>query len=196
MMTTAVESHAGSARAESAVPAPLSALGRLLVAADHVRIGAAMLTAGAIWAVVAAVVGAVLGVERLDAGGALVDAGALTQLFSLHRFALVVGVAAPLALGASVLVLPAQLHASNVSLPRLAAFGWWAWFAGSVTAFASYLATAARAGETSASSKSGCSVWVCASSGCVPSRSAWPPRCSRAATANDSPRCPSAHSPR
>lgn len=139
MMTTAVESHAGTARAESAVPAPLSALGRLLVAADHVRIGAAMLTAGAIWAVVAAVVGAVLGIERFDAGGALVDAGALTQLFSLHRFALVVGVAAPLALGASVLVLPAQLHASNVSLPRLAAFGWWAWFAGSVIVFASYL---------------------------------------------------------
>jgi heme/copper-type cytochrome/quinol oxidase subunit 1 len=138
-MTMAVDSPGAATRAESAVPEPLHALGRLLVAADNVRIGAALLVTGAVWALVAAVVGAVLGVERLDAGAVLVDAGALTQLFSLHRFALVVGVAAPLALGTSVLAVPAQLHASNLSSPRLAAFGWWAWLAGSITAFASYL---------------------------------------------------------
>lgn len=92
-----------------------------------------------LWALVAGVVGVVLGLERLDANAALVEADALTQLFSLHRFALVFGVLAPLSLGLCVWSLPAQLHASNVSLPRLAAFGWWAWLAGSVVAFVSYI---------------------------------------------------------
>ena len=96
------------------------------------------LTLGAaLWFVVASGVGVVLGLERLDSSAALVDAGALTQLFSLHRFALVFGVAAPLMLGLSLWTLPAQLHASNISVPRLAAFGWWAWLAGSATVLVS-----------------------------------------------------------
>ena len=85
-----------------------------------------MALGAAFWLVIAGIIGAVLGVERADVSGALVDTGALTQLFSLHRFALVFGVAAPLMLGLSVWMLPAQLHASNISLPRLASLGWWA----------------------------------------------------------------------
>ena len=110
-----------------------------MTAADHVRVGASLVVSAFLWAVIAGVVGAVLGIERLDAGAAFVNSDALTQLFSLHRFALVFGVLAPLMLGVAVLTVPAQLHASNVSLPRLAAFGWWAWLAGSIVAFVSYL---------------------------------------------------------
>lgn len=98
-----------------------------------------MAISAALWAVVGGVVGVVLGFERLDAGSSLVNADALTQLFSLHRFALVFGVVAPLLLGIAVWTVPAQLHASNVSLSRLAAFGWWAWLAGSITVLVSYL---------------------------------------------------------
>lgn len=138
-VTTAVESHAASGAQPSVVPAPLTSIGRWLTAADHVRVGSSLVVGATIWAIVAAVIGAVLGVERLDSGAALVDADALTQLFSLHRFALVFGVAAPLMLGIAVLTVPSQLHASNVALPRLAAFGWWAWMAGSIIALVSYL---------------------------------------------------------
>lgn len=138
-VTTAVDSHAATDARQSAVPAPLGAVGRWLTAADHVRVGSSLVAGAAVWALVAAVIGIVLGVERLDADAALVDADALTQLFSLHRFALVFGVAAPLMLGLTVWMVPAQLHASNVAVPRLAAFGWWSWFAGSIVALVSYL---------------------------------------------------------
>ena len=139
MMTAAVESPSTSKAGASFVPAPLAAVGRWLTAADHVRVGASLVVSAFIWVAVAGGIGAVLGLERLDAGAALVNADALTQLFSLHRFALVFGVVAPLMLGLAVLSVPTQLHASNVSLPRLAAFGWWAWLAGSVTVLVSYL---------------------------------------------------------
>ena len=138
-MTTAVDSRATSGIGSSAVPAPLSAIGRWLTAADHVRVGASLVVSAFVWALVAGGLGAVLGAERLDAGSALVDADALTQLFSLHRFALVFGVLAPLMLGVSVLTVPVQLHAANLSLPRFAAFGWWAWLAGSIIALVSYI---------------------------------------------------------
>ena len=138
-MTTAVDSRVSSSAGSSSVPAPFTALGRWLTAADHVRVGASLVVVAFVWAIIAGVVGAVLGFERLDAGSALVDSDALTQLFSAHRFALVFGVLAPLMLGVSVLTVPGQLHASNVSLPRLAAFGWWAWLAGSIVALISYL---------------------------------------------------------
>ena len=138
-MTTAVDSRVSGSAGSSSVPAPFAALGRWLTAADHVRVGASLVAGAFVWAIIAGVVGAVLGFERLDAGSALVDSDALTQLFSAQRFALVFGVLAPLMLGVSVLTVPGQLHASNVSLPRLAAFGWWAWLAGSVVALVSYL---------------------------------------------------------
>jgi heme/copper-type cytochrome/quinol oxidase subunit 1 len=139
MVTTAVESRAATDAGASAVPTPIAAIGRWLTAADHVRIGASLAFGAALWAVVAAVVGVVLGVERFDSTAAVVDSDALIQLFSLHRFALVFGVAAPLILGLAVLTIPGQLHASNVSLPRVAAFGWWSWLAGSVVVLVSYL---------------------------------------------------------
>lgn len=139
MVTTAVESHSTGDAGRSAVPAPLVSVGRWLTAADHVRIGSSLAVGAAVWAIVAGIVGVVLGLERLDAGAALVDADALVQLFSLHRFALVFGVVAPLMLGIAVWTVPGQLHASNVSLPRLAAFGWWAWLAGTIVVLVAYL---------------------------------------------------------
>ena len=138
-MTTAVDPRAASSATSSAVPSPLAAVGRWLTAADHIRVGCSLVVSAFLWAIIAGVVGAVLGAERLDSGAALVNSDALTQLFSLHRFALVFGVLAPLMLGVSVLTVPAQLHAANVSLPRFAAFGWWSWLAGSTIALISYL---------------------------------------------------------
>ena len=136
MTTTHAETLSTASRP---APASLGALARWVTAADHVRIGLSLTLGAALWFIIASAVGVVLGLERLDSSAALVDAGALTQLFSLHRFALVFGVAAPLMLGLSLWTLPAQLHASNISLPRLAAFGWWAWLAGSATVLVSYL---------------------------------------------------------
>lgn len=143
MTATQPQSATNSA---SATRSPLNAVSGWLTLADHARIGASLLAGATLWLVVAGVVGAVLGVERLDVGVALVDADAHLQLFSLHQFLLVFGVAAPLMLGVSIWSLPTQLHASNVSLPRLAAFGWWSWLAGTVIVAVSYLANGGPGG--------------------------------------------------
>jgi len=125
--------------AQRAATSPVQRIAGWLTTIHHATIGASLLVASALWLVVATAIGVVLGFDRLDAGSAVVDAGALTQLFSLHRFALVFGVAAPAMLGLVVWSLPAQLHAANLSLPRLAAFGWWSWLVGSVIVLVSYL---------------------------------------------------------
>ena len=52
-MTTAVDSRATSGIGSSAVPAPLSAIGRWLTAADHVRVGASLVVSAFVWALVA-----------------------------------------------------------------------------------------------------------------------------------------------
>ena len=98
MTTTHVETLSTASRP---APTSLGALARWITAADHVRIGLSLIVGAALWFIIASAVGVVLGLERLDSSAALIDAGALTQLFSLHRFALVFGVAAPLMLGLS-----------------------------------------------------------------------------------------------
>ena len=143
MTAAEAQTTAGESRT---VTNPLNAVARWLTAADHTRIGVSLVVGAALWLVIATIIGVVLGLERFDSTVALVDAGALTQLFSLHRFALVFGVAAPLMLGLSVWVVPAQIHASNLSLPRFAALGWWAWLAGSLTVLVSYLANGGPGG--------------------------------------------------
>ncbi|MFZ9954169.1 MAG: cbb3-type cytochrome c oxidase subunit I, partial [Ilumatobacteraceae bacterium] len=138
-MSISVSGAPSATTAQRAANSPVQRVTGWLTAIHHATIGASLLVASALWLVVATAIGVVLGFDRLDASSAVVDAGALTQLFSLHRFALVFGVAAPAMLGLVVWSLPAQLHAANLSLPRLAAFGWWSWLVGSVIVLVSYL---------------------------------------------------------
>jgi heme/copper-type cytochrome/quinol oxidase subunit 1 len=143
MTATPAQSVTGSTPGSSR---SLGAVARWLTLVDHVRIGLSLVGGAALWLAIATVLGAVLGVERFDSAAALVDAGAHTQLFSMHQFALVFGVAAPLMLGVAIWSVPSQLHASNLSLPRLAAFGWWSWLAGSIVVFVSYLSNGGPGG--------------------------------------------------
>ena len=136
MTATQAQSATGSVAVSTS---PLGAVARWVTLADHVRIGMSLALGAALWLAIATVVGVVLGVERFDVGASVVNADAHIQLFSVHQFALVFGVAAPLMLGIALWSVPSQLHASNISLPRLAAFGWWAWLAGSITVLVSYL---------------------------------------------------------
>ena len=79
-----------------------------------------------------AVVGVLLGIERIDGDDSLLDAGALPQLFPLFRVGLVFGVLVPLLLGVAVAVVPLQLGARSLAFPRLAAAGFWTWLGGLV----------------------------------------------------------------
>ena len=67
-----------------------------------------------------AVLGVLLGVERIDGADTLLDADALPQLFIGWRIGLVYGVVVPLLLGIAVAVVPLQLGARSLAFPRLA----------------------------------------------------------------------------
>lgn len=138
-MSISVSGAPSTATAPQTSHSPLQRVAGWVTTIHHATIGASLLVTSALWLVLVSAIGVVLGFDRLDSGSAVVDAGALTQLFSLTRFALVFGVAAPAMLGLVVWSLPAQLHAANLSLPRLAAFGWWSWLVGSVIVLVSYL---------------------------------------------------------
>jgi cytochrome o ubiquinol oxidase subunit 1 len=79
-----------------------------------------------------AVVGVVLGAERIDGADSLVDADALPQLFVAFRIGLVYGALVPLLLGLAIAIVPLQVGARSLAFPRLAAAGVWAWLGGLV----------------------------------------------------------------
>jgi hypothetical protein len=77
-VTMALDARSGAA--PSAVAAPF-------VAVDHAGIARLVHAVAALWALAAAVLGVLVGLERFDAGTALVDAGAHVQLVALARIA-------------------------------------------------------------------------------------------------------------
>ena len=79
-----------------------------------------------------AVVGVLLGLERVSGSDSLFDAGALPQLFAAFRIGLVFGVLAPLLLGAALAIVPLQVGARSLAFPKLAAAGFWTWLSGLV----------------------------------------------------------------
>jgi len=79
-----------------------------------------------------AVVGVLLGLERVSGSDSLFDAGALPQLFAALRIGLVFGVLAPLLLGAALAIVPLQVGARSLAFPKLAAAGFWTWLSGLV----------------------------------------------------------------
>ena len=104
----------------------------VVTSADHKVIGQMFMGAAGLALLAVAVVGVVLGAERIDGDETLLDTDALPQLFAAFRLGLVFGVAAPLLLGLAVAVVPLQVGARSLAFPRLAAAGFWAWFGGLV----------------------------------------------------------------
>lgn len=121
-----------TAPADDRVPSGVAAAGRWITSADHKVIGR-MFAGGSLLALLGVVVvSVVLGIERIDAGDALFDDGAMVQLFTAARVGLLYGVLIPLLLGVAVAIVPLQLGARALAFPRLAAAGFWAWLAGMV----------------------------------------------------------------
>jgi heme/copper-type cytochrome/quinol oxidase subunit 1 len=86
-----------------------------------------------------AVVGLLLGIERLDSDGtALLHADSTFQLSTLLRVGLPFLVVAPLLLGIALAVVPAQIGSRALAFPRAAALGFWTWLGGAVLLIAGY----------------------------------------------------------
>jgi len=121
---------AGRTAAEPRTGSAVGALADWLTTADHKKIGRLHIGVALLVAVAVAVVGALLGLERLDATGSTFDESAVPQLFSLYRVGLTFGVVVPLVLGVCVAVVPLQLGARALAFPRLAMAGFWTWLVG------------------------------------------------------------------
>ena len=109
----------------------VAALG-VLTTSDHKTIGKLLVGGSLLGLLAVATVGVILGIERVDGDGTLLDVDDLSQLFAAYRVGLVEAVVLPLLLGIAVFVVPLQLGARALAFPRVAAAGLWAWLGGTV----------------------------------------------------------------
>ena len=110
-----------------------------IITADHKRIGRLFIGMSVLFLVGMAVIGALLGFERLQPDSSALEANSMDQLFSLFRVGSSFFVVAPLLLGVSVAIVPLQLGARSLALPRAAALGLWSWAAGGVVVVVAYV---------------------------------------------------------
>ena len=103
---------------------------------DHKKIGRLFAASGLLFLAGAAVVAALLGLERADDSGTVIDADALLQLVQVYRVGLIVAGLLPLALGVAIAVAPAQVGARQIAFPRVALIGFYFWLAGVILTFA------------------------------------------------------------
>lgn len=123
------EAVPGASR-ESAVGAFFVGAAAWVTTTDHKRIGRLYLGAGLLSAIAAAALGLLLGFERADDSGTVLNQYALLQLFQAYRVALVFAALIPLALGLAIAVAPLQLGARSIAFPRVALTGFYAWLGG------------------------------------------------------------------
>ena len=127
---TTIDTASHTAPTGDAVGRAFSSIGAWLTTSDHKRLGRMLIGSGLMALVGIAVIGALLGFERIDAAATSLNANSITQLFALDRVGLAFFVVLPIMLGLAVAIVPLQLGARSLAFPRLAAAGFWAWFFG------------------------------------------------------------------
>ncbi|MCA9257770.1 MAG: cbb3-type cytochrome c oxidase subunit I, partial [Planctomycetales bacterium] len=120
-----------------------------ITTADHKRIGRLLIGSSLLFGAATFVLTALLGLERMDQNGSVLDAGSVGQLFALERVALPFMAAVPLLLGLAVAVVPLQLGARGLAFGRAAAFGFWTWLLGSALVVASFIGNGGPGGGDS-----------------------------------------------
>ena len=124
-----IETHASSVPAQSGA---LACVADWIGTTDHKRLGRLYLGTAALAFVGSVVVGLLLGAERLSPTKEWLDVGSLTQLFALQRFGLTYLVLLPAMVGLAIAVVPLQVGARALALPRVALGGYWLWLFGAV----------------------------------------------------------------
>lgn len=132
---TTIDTHAGASLGSGdgslARSSFLVAVADWLTSSDHKKIGRLFLTLSGIGVIAAGVLGVLVGLERITAdSSSIISAGSETQFIAMFRFVLAYIALAPLFMGIAIAVVPLQVGARALSLPRLAQFGVWSWFFG------------------------------------------------------------------
>lgn len=149
-MTTIVNNVGDTTHVQSTGSSFVVATGQWVTSSDHKKIGRLFVGASLLFAVVAAVTGAILGFERMSPDHMQIFSGnASVQVISLFHFALVFGVLAPLFVGIAIAVVPMQVGSRAISLPRLAQYAFWAWFFGALLVIVSLIGNGGPGGGNS-----------------------------------------------
>lgn len=146
MTTIDPQAAATAAPADAGASPAAAALADWLTSTDHKKVGRLFMGASLLVGIAVVGLGMVLGVERIDATANVIDAGAAPQLFSLYRVVLTLGVVAPLLLGLAIAIVPLQLGARAMALPRLAVAGFWSWLIGTGLVIGSIIANGGPGG--------------------------------------------------
>ncbi|MFN5603065.1 MAG: cbb3-type cytochrome c oxidase subunit I, partial [Actinomycetes bacterium] len=142
---TSIDTHhaAGTAAAPPAVAV-------WITSADHKQVGRLYAGTGLVGLLAGLVLAVLVAFERIDAEGyQLLDTDSATQVLAAARLLLTFGAVAPLLLGLAVAIVPLQLGARSLALPRLAAGGFWMWLTGLGLAVASIIANGGPGGGSS-----------------------------------------------
>jgi len=128
---TTLQTSAPAANAGTGVGRLLAGIAAWITTSDHKRLGRLLIGFGLLVGLATAVVALLLGIERLDtADYVLLDADSAARLTTAMHVGLGLGAVAPVLLGVAVAIVPLQLGARSMSIPRAAALGFWTWLVG------------------------------------------------------------------
>ena len=140
-MTMTESPPAEAAESSAAEASPASGLYAALSTSDHKAIGRIWLRLALLLLVASTALGVALAIEDTDPDAVDVFGGANSwfQMWTLHRFGIVLMVAVPLFIGLATIVVPMQVGSTNIAFPRAAAAAAWGYVLGTAITVISVL---------------------------------------------------------
>src|SRR5262245_35502741 len=151
-------------------PAPETGILAWVATTDHKRIALRMTVVSGFFFLVGGLLALAIRTQLLEPGGVFLEQDTYNQVFTMHGSTMIFLVVTPLAIALGVYLVPLQVGAADIALPRLALAGHWMVLAGGLTMYSSFLTDhgAGKAGWTayyplsddSATPGSGMALWV------------------------------------
>lgn len=160
---TVTETRPEVAPPEAPAPAtaavPPRGLAAVLGSGDHKTIGRLWIGFSMLFLLVGLVAAVLLGFEGADLGSFdVIGAGSFLQMFTLYRVVAVFLVGIPLFIGLGTFVVPLQVGARSIALPRAASAAFWIWLVAGGIVLASYAIDGGPGGGES----DGVELWIVA----------------------------------
>lgn len=139
MTVTEAPRATAEAAAAPSPSAPPTGLAAVVGSGDPRTIGKLFVGTSLLFLIVAAVAGALVGIEQYDvAGSEIFAADTAVRVFTLHTTAALFLGVLPLLVGLANAVVPLQVGASTVAFPRASAAAYWVWLVAGGLVLASY----------------------------------------------------------
>jgi cytochrome c oxidase subunit I len=119
-----------------------------LAATDHKQTAAKMAVAGFGFFIASGILALLMRTELAQPGMQVVSTDTYNQLFTMHGSGMIYLVLTPLALALGVYLVPLQIGAADIAVPRLTLFGFWTYVLGGLVMYGGFLTDqgAGRAG--------------------------------------------------